>query len=399
MRKLSVAPRLAALLCLLPGAWLAGSPSARAAPPTEVGPEDVPADNRFDTARMISSLVVPQTKVTRFRYPVVDAHSHDVYAQTPQQVADWVQLQKQVGVAQSFIFTGKSGEQFRAAVARYASAYPGRFLMFAGISPAGIGSAEYGNLLRERLRADVQAGALGLGELTDKGMGLVRVGDRAYYIDDPVFDPLWDEAGRLRLPVFVHIAEPAAFYQPADERNDLRRSQNWSLYNKGTPGFEDLQARFARVLARHPHTSFVAVHAFNLSNDLGASLRYSISIRTSRWILRPACGNWRASPSALGVSSSSTPIESCSAPTTIRLSPCTWHTCASSRPRTNGSGPRTRNGGAVTACTCPTACCIRSTATTRYGSCGSTSISSDCVKCTGSLASGPCTSPSTRSCT
>ena len=269
MRQVNVARRIAALLCLLQGAWLAAAPAALAAPPTEVGPEDVPADNRFDTARMISSLVVPQTQVTRFRYPAIDAHSHDVYAQTPQDVAAWVQLQKQVGVAQSFIFTGKSGEEFRAATARYARAYPGRFLMFAGISSAGIGSAEYGNLLRERLRADVRAGALGLGELTDKGMGLVRVGDRAYYIDDPVFDPLWDEAGRLHLPVFVHIAEPAAFYQPADERNDLRRSQNWSLYDKGTPGFEDLQARFARVLARHPHTRFVAVHAFNLSNDLG----------------------------------------------------------------------------------------------------------------------------------
>ena len=41
-------------------------------------------------------------------------------------------------------------------------------------------------------------------------MGLVRVGDQSYYIDDPMFDPLWDEAAKLHLPVFVHIAEPAA---------------------------------------------------------------------------------------------------------------------------------------------------------------------------------------------
>ncbi len=66
--------------------------------------------------------------------------------------------------------------------------------MFAGISADGIGTPAYAGLLRERLRADVQAGARGLGELTDKGLGLVRVGDKAYYIDDPVFDPLWEEA-------------------------------------------------------------------------------------------------------------------------------------------------------------------------------------------------------------
>ena len=265
----TVARRFGVLLGLQLAAGLVGFPCALAQQPTEEGPEDVPADNRFDTGRMISSLVVAQTKITRFRFPVIDAHSHDLYATTPQEVAAWVQLQEKVGIAQSFIFTAKSGAEFRAAVARYATDYPGRFLMFAGISAAGIGTPEYGELLRQRLRADARAGALGLGELTDKGMGLVHVGDQAYYIDDARFDPLWDEAGKLRLPVFVHIAEPAVFYQPADERNDLRRSQNWSLYNKGTPGFEDLQARFYKVIARHPHTTFVAVHAFNLSNDLG----------------------------------------------------------------------------------------------------------------------------------
>jgi predicted TIM-barrel fold metal-dependent hydrolase len=100
-------------------------------------------------------------------------------------------------------------------------------------------------------------------------MGLARVDGKAYFIDDERFDALWDEAGRLHLPVFVHIAEPAAFYAPPDDRNDLRRSANWSLYGKGTPGFEGMQARFEKVIARHPHTNFVAVHSFNLANDLG----------------------------------------------------------------------------------------------------------------------------------
>lgn len=264
----TAARRSTAVLCLLFALGWAGGPGALAHEPSEVGPEDVPADNRFDTGRMISSLVVPHTQVMRFRYAVIDAHSHDSYATTPQEVAAWVQLQKRLNVAQCFIFTGKSGAEFRVAAARYAGAYPGRFLMFAGISAEGIGTPAYAELLRERLRVDVKAGALGLGELTDKGQGLVRVGDKPYYIDDPIFDPLWDEAGHLRVPVFVHIAEPAAFYQPPDERNDLRRSLNWSLYNKGTPGFEDMEARFCKVIARHPHTRFVAVHSFNLSNDL-----------------------------------------------------------------------------------------------------------------------------------
>jgi predicted TIM-barrel fold metal-dependent hydrolase len=142
--------------------------------------------------------------------------------------------------------------------------------MLAGFEREGVEDPDYGERVRRQLRADVAAGAAGLGELTDKGLGLVRAGERAYPIDDARFDPLWDEAGKLALPVFVHIAEPAAFYDPVDERNELRRSENWSLHGKGTPGFAALLEKFERVLSRHRRTRFVSVHAFNLANDLGA---------------------------------------------------------------------------------------------------------------------------------
>ena len=234
----------------------------------DVGPEDVPPANCFDPARMKSTLVVPRTELTGFRMPVIDAHSH-AYAETAQAVAEWVKLQSDVHVAQTFVFTGATGKNFREIAARYAGAYPDHFVMFAGFLQEDVEASDYGTRLRARLREDVQAGARGLGELTDKGLGLVRVADRPYYIDDERFDALWDEAGKLHLPVFVHIAEPAAFYEVADEHNELRRSANWSLHDKGTPGFEAMLARFERVVARHPRTTFIAVHSFNLANDLG----------------------------------------------------------------------------------------------------------------------------------
>jgi predicted TIM-barrel fold metal-dependent hydrolase len=142
--------------------------------------------------------------------------------------------------------------------------------MFAGFEKTGLEAPDYADRLRRQVRADAAAGARGFGELTDKGLGFVREGERRYFIDDPRFDPLWDEAGKLGLPVFVHIAEPPAFYDPLDPANELRRSENWSLFDKGTPGFGAMLEMFERVLARHPRTRFVSVHAFNLANDLGA---------------------------------------------------------------------------------------------------------------------------------
>ena len=237
-------------------------------PPVD-GPSDVPRERKFDPARMKSTLVVPVTRVERFRYPVLDAHSH-AYAKDAEAIDSWVRLMDQVGIRTSLILSGATGEKLRALNAQYAKAHPGRFVLLAGFARDGIEAPDYGERLRRGLREDVEAGAAGLGELSDKGKGLVREGDRAYFVDDPRFDPLWDEAGRLGVPVFVHIAEPAAFYEPADERNELRRSENWSLYGKGTPGFTAMLEKFERVLSRHPSTRFVSVHAFNLANDLGA---------------------------------------------------------------------------------------------------------------------------------
>jgi uncharacterized protein len=233
------------------------------------GPQDAPPGDRFDPGQLASTLVVPETPVRRFRYPVIDAHSH-AYAKTPEAVAEWVKLMDRVNVRTSYVLTGATGAEFKQLHAQYAATHPGRFVMFAGFDRERVDAADYGERLRRALREDVAAGAAGLGELTDKGMGLVRDGDARYFIDDARFDPLWDEAGRLGVPVFVHIAEPAAFYEAPDDRNDLRRSAHWSLYEKGTPGFAALQQSFERVLERHRGTRFVAVHAFNLANDLSA---------------------------------------------------------------------------------------------------------------------------------
>ena len=174
------------------------------------GPQDLPRERRFDPAAMRSRLVVPVTDVKRFASAVTDAHSH-AYAKDAAAIAEWVRLKDDVGVRTSFVLTGATGDTFRELSARYAQAHPGRFVMFAGFEKTGIEDAGYADRLRRQVRADAAAGARGFGELTDKGLGFVREGERRYFIDDRRFDPLWDEAGKLGLPVFVHIAEPAAF--------------------------------------------------------------------------------------------------------------------------------------------------------------------------------------------
>ena len=250
---------------VLLGGTLSANALAQPAPP----PGDGPRGDRFNPRGLHSTLVVPQTPVERFSQPVVDAHSH-AYAKTPEAIAEWVRLMDHVGVRTAVIQTGASGAELRRLTALYATAHPGRFTMCAGLSKEGADRPDYGERLRRALREDVAQGAACVGELVDKGMGLFRVDGAPVFLDDPRLVPLWDEAAELGVPVFVHVAEPAAFYEKPDETNDLRRSGHWSLYEEGTPGFAGMQEKLERVLQQHPRTRFVAVHAFNLANDLAA---------------------------------------------------------------------------------------------------------------------------------
>src|SRR6185436_16455591 len=96
----------------------------------------------------------------------------------------------------------------------------GRVRFLTGISLQNVGPG-WAEKAIAQLEADVKAGAVGVGEI-GKGFGLsTRKADGSRLrIDDPELDPVWDAAGRLKIPVFIHTAEPQEFFQPIDYNNE-----------------------------------------------------------------------------------------------------------------------------------------------------------------------------------
>jgi predicted TIM-barrel fold metal-dependent hydrolase len=91
-------------------------------------------------------------------------------------------------------------------------------------------------------------------------------------VDDPRLDVIWDAAGELCLPVVIHVADPVAFFDPVDETNErweeLGEHPDWAFTSPPFPPFRTIVDALARVVARHPGTTFVGAHVGCFAENL-----------------------------------------------------------------------------------------------------------------------------------
>jgi predicted TIM-barrel fold metal-dependent hydrolase len=155
-----------------------------------------------------------------------------------------------------------------------ARATGGRIAVFANVNfvRAVRTRPDYGVALAEELAVAKQMGAIGL--KISKGLGLgypAPDGETPLAVDDPKLDPLFEEAGKLGMPVSIHTGDPKAFWRPADEKNErleeLRAHPDWLFYGQPVPSWEALYRAFERRVARHPKTTFIGVHFGNAPED------------------------------------------------------------------------------------------------------------------------------------
>jgi hypothetical protein len=92
-----------------------------------------------------SSLVVPETRVPKARYPAIDVHSHSSMngIKTAADVDAWVKRMDEVGVERSVVFTEAVGPAFDRQVELFLKRYPGRFQLWCGVDTSNIEAPGY----------------------------------------------------------------------------------------------------------------------------------------------------------------------------------------------------------------------------------------------------------------
>jgi hypothetical protein len=223
-----------------------------------------------------SRLVVPETVVERPRYPAVDAHNHLGRWLT----GDWcvrdvgalLALLDEVGVEAIVNLDGRWGDELEANLDRYDRAHAGRFATFCHVDFQLAREPGFEPKLVASLRESHARGARGLKVWKDLGLGFRDPAGQLLMPEDPRLGPLFHEAGELGLPVLIHTADPVAFFDPVDERNErleeLGVHPEWSFHGPGFPSFDELMRSLEALLAAHPGTTFVTAHAGCHAEDL-----------------------------------------------------------------------------------------------------------------------------------
>jgi predicted TIM-barrel fold metal-dependent hydrolase len=177
----------------------------------------------------------------------------------------------EVGVEKTIILTMAIGAEFDGILRKY-SKYPDRFEMWCGFDLSGYNQPGFGPGAVKELERCRQAGARGVGEIHDKGKGLVAGKSKApgMHSDDARMDPVWEKCGELGMPISLHVADPIWMYQKMDRHNDgLMNAYEWRLDNQ--PNIVDLSGMIdilERTVTKHRNTTFVACHFANLDYDL-----------------------------------------------------------------------------------------------------------------------------------
>ncbi len=153
-----------------------------------------------------------------------------------------------------------------------ANALPGKIVNFANVDWRGCCGKEWSKREVARLRfAVTRLGYKGLKISKALGLGATDEAGKLVAVDDPRLGPLWQEAARWKLPVAIHVADPKAFWQPLDKKNErwdeLSVHPSWSYHGEEVPSWTELLDAAERMYAANPKTTFVAVHFGNAGED------------------------------------------------------------------------------------------------------------------------------------
>lgn len=233
-------------------------------------------------------LVTNRTHINRSAFPAIDAHNH-LWGNW--QVDRVIKTMDEVGVVSYCDLTGNVRIAFSGGgyvispgnitdfVDNCSAKYPGRFYCFTMANFAQPADkplfSDHKHFVEEcivTLNKHVQQGAKGLKILKELGLHYRDSEGALISSNDKRLAPIWEEAGRLKIPVLIHQADPAGFFEEVTPDNEhyesLKKYPSWSFADPKFPRKIDLLKRRDDLVRQHPGTTFILPHFGNYAENI-----------------------------------------------------------------------------------------------------------------------------------
>jgi predicted TIM-barrel fold metal-dependent hydrolase len=233
-------------------------------------------------------LVNKPTEIVKAAFPAIDAHNH-LWGNW--QVDRVIKTMDEVGVVSYCDLTGNVRIEFKDGgyvinpgnisdfVENCSEKYPGRFYCFTmsnfatpANKPLFTNHKRFVDECIETLQKHVGRGAKGLKILKELGLHYHDSNGNLINCDDTRLFPIWEEAGRLKIPVLIHQADPAGFFEPVTSENEhyesLIKYPSWSFADPEYPRKIELLKRRDNLVSQHPDTTFILPHFGNYAENI-----------------------------------------------------------------------------------------------------------------------------------
>jgi predicted TIM-barrel fold metal-dependent hydrolase len=245
---------------------------------------DTSDELRLRDWRPVSQVRAPVTPVERPAVPVVDVHNHLGRWLTPdgqwmiEDVGALLAVMDACDVATVVNLDGRWGNELTENLARYDHRHAGRFVTFAHLDwAAAFARRRADDVVRElvsQVDDAVARGARGFKVWKDLGLSVRDADRRLVMPDDERLLPAFEAIGAHGVPVLIHTADPVAFFQPLDARNErldeLAAMPDWWFGSPGLPSFDQLIEALERLVTATPGTTYIGAHLGCHAEDVDA---------------------------------------------------------------------------------------------------------------------------------
>ena len=225
----------------------------------------------FETYNPPSTLVVPEHRLTKAKFPFIDVHNHQ-FEMPDMDLGTLITDMDKLNMKVMVNLSGESGTTLKKSITNVREHFPKRFIVFANIDFKRVGEDGWGDKAAKQLEEDVKNGANGLKIYKSLGFSVTDINGKRVTVDDARLDPIWEKAGELKIPVIIHTADPKSFWEPMDANNErwleLSTHPNRKRDATDPAPWDTLIAEQHRLFRKHPHTTFIAAHFGWYPNDL-----------------------------------------------------------------------------------------------------------------------------------